>query len=37
VAGVARFHHGAVMAINVTMPAGASSSIAPKGVSHGTH
>ncbi len=37
VAAVARFHHGAVIAINVTMPARANSSIASKGVSHGTH
>ena len=37
VAGVARFHHGAVIAIAVTMPARANSSIASKGVSHGTH
>jgi hypothetical protein len=37
VAGVARFHHGAVIAIAVTMPARANSSIAPKGVTHGTH
>ena len=37
VAGVARFHHSAVIAIDVTMPARTSSSIATKGVSHGTH
>jgi hypothetical protein len=37
VAGVARFHHSAVIAIAVTMPARANSSIASKGVSHGTH
>ncbi len=37
VAGVARFHHSAVTAIAVTMPAGANSSIASKGVFHGTH
>ena len=35
--GVAGFHHGAVIAIAVTMPARANSSIASKGVSHGTH
>lgn len=37
VAGMARFHHGAVRAIAVTMPVRANSSIASKGVSHGTH
>jgi len=37
VAGVARFHHGAVVAIDVTMPARKNSSIPSKGASHGTH
>ena len=37
VAGAARVHHSAVIAIAVTMPARANSSIAPKGVTHGTH
>jgi hypothetical protein len=37
VAGVARFHDSSVVAIEVTMPARESSSIASKGVTHGTH
>ena len=37
VAGVARFHHSVVIAIAVTMPARTNSSVASKGVSHGTH
>ena len=37
VAGVARFHHSAVIAIDVTMPARTNSSVASEGVSHGTH
>jgi hypothetical protein len=37
VAGVAKAHHSAVIAIDVTMPARANSSIASKEVSHGTH
>ncbi len=37
VAVVAKFHHSAVIAIAVAMPARANSSIASKGVSHGTH
>jgi hypothetical protein len=37
VAGVARFHRSAVIAIAVTMPARTNSSIMSKGVSHGTH
>ncbi len=35
--GVARFRHGAVIAIDVTMPALINSSIVSKGVAHGTH
>ncbi len=37
VAGVARFHHSAVIAIDVTMPAHANSSTTSKGGSHGAH
>ena len=37
VAGVARFHHSAVIAIDVTMPARTNSSVASEGVFHGTH
>ncbi len=35
--GVARFRHGAVIAIDVTMPARTNSSVASEGISHGTH
>ena len=34
---VARFRHGAVIAIDVTIPALTNSSIVSKGVAHGTH
>jgi len=37
VAGLAKFHDGALVAVDVKMPRRAASSIASTGVSHGTH